>query len=62
MTEPFAAQTSRIAMLTSIIRTRKSDAVRREVHAGSPRDLGVRAESAIVRLERVAEQLEKQVA
>ena len=62
MTEELAVQTSRIATLTSIIQTRKGDAVRREVHAGTPRDLNVRAESAIIRLERVAEKLEKQVA
>lgn len=62
MTAELALQTSRIATLTSIIRTRKGDAARREVHAGLPRDLNVRAESAIVRLERVAEKLEKQVA
>ncbi len=62
MTEELAVQTSRIATLTSIIRTRKGDAVRREVHGGSPLDLSVRSEAVVVRLERIAEKLEKQVA
>lgn len=61
MTEQFAVQTSRIATLTSVIRTRKQDAVRREKHDGLPRDLNLRAESAIVRLERVVEKLEKAI-
>jgi hypothetical protein len=62
VTEQMAVATSRIATLTSVIRTRRQDAVRREVHAGLPRDLNARAENAIVRLERVAEKLEKALA
>ena len=61
MTEQVAVQTSRIATLTSVIRTRKQDAVRRELHDGLPRDLNRRAESAVLRLERVAERLEKAI-
>lgn len=59
MTEQMAVQVSRIATLTSVIRTRKQDAVRRDANDGLPRDLSRRAESAVVRLERVVERLEK---
>lgn len=61
MTEQMAATTSRLATLTSVIRTRHSDAMRREVHAGLPRDLSSRAEQAVIRLERIAERLEKAI-
>lgn len=61
MTEELAVQTSRIASLTSVIRTRKQDAVRREMHDGLPRDLNARAETAVVRLERAVEKLEKAI-
>lgn len=61
MTGELAAKATRVATLTSVIRTRKGDAVRRELHDGLPRDLNARAVSAIVRLERVAERLEKAI-
>lgn len=61
MTEQMARATSRIATLTSVIRTRRQDSIRRELHAGLPRDLNGRAEQAVVRLERVVEKLEKMI-
>lgn len=58
MNDQLAVHTSRIATLTSVIRARREDAARREVHAGLPRDLVARAESMIVRLESVKAKLE----
>lgn len=62
MTGQMAAQASRLATLTSVIRTRKQDAVRFEVNDGLPRDLSRRAQTAVVRLERAVEKLEKSLA
>lgn len=61
MTEQMAAATTRLATLTSIIRTRRQDAERTVFHAGSPRDLSKRTEARIISLERRIETLEKAI-
>jgi hypothetical protein len=62
MTPGFAATLDRLAIATSVIRTRSQDAVRHEANGGSISELKARYESAVVRLERIAERLEKATA
>lgn len=57
--ERFSEAVTRLAAVTSIARTRREDAVRREVHNGENGELIARVESALVRVEQQLASLEK---
>lgn len=57
--ERFASVLNRLATTPSIIRTRREDEQRAELMAA---DFDVRVEAAVVRLEKVASELEKALA
>ena len=58
MTAELARSLDRIAIATSILRTRGADEERREVNGGEPRELTARVEAVISRLEKAAADLE----
>lgn len=55
----FGGLADRVAVASSVARTRREDAARRAAHGGLPRDLAGRVEAAAARLEAVAARLEK---
>lgn len=59
MIEGLSVQTSRLATLTSVLRTRKEDSQRKENHDGAMKELNERSLSVVERLEKIADRLEK---
>jgi hypothetical protein len=53
---------ARIASVTSILRTRREEAIRAEHHGGADNELAVRMRDAAARLEGVAADLERTLA